>query len=118
MPLVPCRATIGTTGSGVRGRDPPSPVIIEENCLDCRDGFRYAAADPIRTVNVTGFPTVGIVTDPYSGVVGRPRNRLDDTNGIRWRWREKFFREGVFHEFSAIIFVPAYSLRSFSFYTF
>lgn len=104
MALVPCRTTIGTTGSFVRGRDPPAPVIIEKNRLDRRDGFRYAVANAIRTVNAEGFLVVGIVTDPYSGVVGRSRDRLDDPNGIRWRLFEKFFREGVVHDFSQIVF--------------
>jgi hypothetical protein len=53
---------------------------------------------------VKGFLVVGIVTDPYSGVVGRSRDRLDDPNGIRWRLFEKFFREGVVHDFSQIVF--------------
>lgn len=104
MALVPCRTTIGTTGSLVCGRDPPTPVIIEKNRLDRRDGFRYVVADPIRTVNVKGFLVVGIVTDPYSGVVGCSRDRLDDPNGIRWRLFEKFFSEGVVHDFSQIVF--------------
>lgn len=104
MALVPCRTTIGTTGSFVRGRDPPTPVIIEKKRIDRRDGFRYAVANAIRTVNVKGFLVVGIVTDPYSGVVGCSRDRLVDPNGIRRRLFEKFFREGVVHDFSQIVF--------------
>lgn len=107
MALVPCRTTIGTTGSFVRGRDPPTPVIIEKKRLDRRDGFRYAVANAIRTVNVKGFLVVGIVTDPYSGVVGCSRDRLDDPNGIRRRLFEKFFREGVVHDFSQMVFTGA-----------
>lgn len=107
MALVPCRTTIGTTGSFVRGRDPPTPVIIEKKRIDRRDGFRYAVANAIRTVNVKGFLVVGIVTDPYSGVVGCSRDRLVDPNGIRRRLFEKFFREGVVHDFSQIVFTGA-----------
>ncbi len=107
MALVPCRTTIGTTGSFVRGRDPPAPVIIEKNRLDRRDGFWYVVGDTIRTINAKGFLVVGIVTDPYSGVVGCSRDRLDDPNGIRWRLFEKFFRESVVHDFSQIVFTYA-----------
>jgi hypothetical protein len=51
---------------------------------------------------VKGFPAVGIITDPNSCVVGRSRDRPDDPNGIRRRLFEKFFGEGVLHEFLGI----------------
>jgi hypothetical protein len=102
MLLVPCNTTIGATGGGVCSRDPPPPVVIEVNRLDRRDGFRYSATDLVRTVQVTGFPAVRVVTDPNPCVVGRSCNSPDDANGIR-RWLfEKFFGEGVFHEFLGI----------------